>query len=169
MMHRICKWLADRLPLRMITCEGEPYLMRFYICGRAPLHYWPNRGKGIKPRLKWLPFAVYLHGFVRHDKDRDLHNHPWDKSYSLILAGGYDEERLGDDGRHFVRRVRPGMVNVIARDDFHRVTKLHSEIVWTLFITGRKLSTWGFRDTETGDFIPWRVYIALREQERSQT
>ncbi len=158
-MRRICRWLSKRLPMRMITCEGEPYLMRFYICGRAPLHYWPE---GTKPRLAWLPFAVYLHGFMRHDKDRDLHNHPWDKSYSLVLAGGYDEERLRS--RSVVRRrLRPGYVNVIRRDDFHRITLLHAEVVWTLFITGKKLDTWGFLDRETGEYLTWREYEARRE------
>jgi hypothetical protein len=158
-MHRICHWFAKRLPLRMITCEGEPYLMRFYVCGNAPLRYWPD---GTKSRLHWLPFAVYLHGFVRHDKDRDLHNHPWDKSYSLILTAGYDEERRDGDGI-VSRHVRPGQINVIAKNDYHRVTKLGADIVWTLFITGKKVDTWGFWDRDTGELVPWREYIARKE------
>ncbi len=170
MMHRICMWLADMLALRVIAFECLPYLLRYYLCGKAPLHYWPT---GTKPHLHWLPFSVYLHGFVRPDRDRDLHNHPWDKSYSLILSGGYDEERL--DGRvkgsDFIikRTVRPGRINVIRKDDFHRVTKLHADIVWTLFVTGRKLDTWGFRNRDTGEFLPWREHEKLRQQQEERS
>lgn len=114
------------------------------------------------PRLGWLPFTVYLHEFIQPDEDRDLHNHPWDVAYSLLLAGGYDEERFGDED--IVRRhLRPGRVNKILRDDYHRVVRLHGgTTTWTLFVTWAYVGPWGFRDWETREYTPWRRYLRER-------
>jgi hypothetical protein len=157
-MRRLCEWLAKRLPKRVLHIHKEPYLWRFYVCGDpGALSLWPGE---IKPVLPWLPFTVYLHGFLQPDASRDLHNHPWAKSVSLILHGGYEEERWVD-GRIVERVLRPGRVNRINRDTFHRVDHLHANPTWTLFVTGKYVGVWGFKDRETGEFIPWRRYPDL--------
>lgn len=129
---------------------GSPYLTRYYV--------WP---KGEPGQLRHevernTPFGVYIHKFHRSDKDRHPHNHPWDESIALILAYGYIEEK---DGR--TRVYKPGDVNVITKNDFHRVTLLNEEAgSWSLFVAGRRMQNWGFRDDD-GDVIPWKEYLGL--------
>jgi len=155
-MKRIVRWFAKRCSLRIIYCDGGPYLMRYYVFGDdGALSHWPV---GTQPRLKWLPFAVYLHEFLQPDEDRDLHNHPWRTSFSLLLVGGYDEERFVGDGVG-VRRLGPGRLNVIKRNDYHRVVRLHGDSAWTLFVTGKYVGPWGFRDRETRRYTGWRKYL----------
>ena len=154
-LSRVWHWLGNHLPKRTLHVEGEPYLWRYYVCGDpGALNLWPEE---VKPRFAWLPFTVYLHGFLKPDATRDLHNHPWEKAWSFVLHGGYDEERhVGDE--IVERRIRPGRLNRIYRDTFHRVLRLHADPVWTIFVTGKFSGMWGFRDRETGEFIPWREH-----------
>jgi hypothetical protein len=138
--------IVEKLPSRTITTGGSPYLTRWYL--------WPEGPRDAEDEGSDLPFAVFIHRFHRGDADRDLHNHPWDLSVAIVLAGGYREER-GDE----VRVVRPGTVNVIKADDFHRVDLLNPEMgSWSLFVAGRKTGGWGFRDRTTGTFIPYKNY-----------
>lgn len=147
----LLKKIVAKLPFRTITDpNGDPYLTRWYV--------WPSgpRSSGdaddVTPDA---PFAVFIHFFHRSDKDRDQHSHPWSKSLALILKGGYIEER-GD----MRRTMRPGRINIISKDDYHRVELLEpTKGSWSLFIAGRNVSSWGFRDTETGEHIPWREYL----------
>src|SRR5687767_11882279 len=68
-------WLLGVLgvPLKVIGRRGDPYLYR-----------WTFFDLGF--------CSLKLHKIVRDDYD-DLHDHPWD-FWSLILAGGYYEERM---------------------------------------------------------------------------
>lgn len=159
-MLRLIRWCARRCSLRVLHCLGGEYLRRYYVFGDAgALHLWPE---GTKARLGWFPFAVYLHEFVQPDEDRDLHNHPWGMAVSLVLVGGYDEERFGSDDV-VLRRLRPGRVNIIRRDDFHRVVRLRGgSTAWTLFITGTYVGPWGFRDRTTRQYTGWRRYLRQR-------
>src|SRR5271167_2887082 len=84
MLRSICLWLAKYLPSFTIPDNnGDPYLTRYYFFGKD---------------RKFC--NLYLHHFHRSDMDKGmngyglLHNHPWPFSLSLILVGGYDEERL---------------------------------------------------------------------------
>ena len=155
-MRKLVRWLAKGCPLRVIYCDGGEYLRRHYVFGDdGALGHWPE---GTKARLRWLPFAVYLHEFIQPDKDRDLHNHPWRTSLSLVLVGGYDEERFIEDGVG-VRSLRPGRVNVIRRDDYHRVVRLRAPTAWTLFVSGKYVGPWGFKDRETRRYTGWRKYL----------
>lgn len=145
-LERALKRVVTKLPFRTIETDGRPYLTRFYVWPPKP-----RRGEA-EPDSK---FAVFIHFFHRGDEDRDQHNHPWSKSVSLILTGGYMEER--GDGVHV---LRPGMVNVINADDFHRVSLLKpKQGCWTLFVAGPRTNEWGFRDNDTLAFIPWREYL----------
>ena len=67
--------VSARLPCRFIDGEqGEPYLERYYPCGAFGWH-------------------AYLHRFVDSDPDRGVHDHPGNRAVSLVLSGGYDEQR----------------------------------------------------------------------------
>lgn len=142
--------VTEKLPHRTITTGGSPYLTRWYL--------WPEGPRDLDNEGSDLPFAIFIHKFHRGDVDRDTHNHPWDLSVAVVLAGGYREERSDD-----TRVVLPGTVNVIRGDDFHRVDLLNPTMgSWSLFVAGRKTGGWGFRDKATGAFIPQKEYLAAR-------
>lgn len=151
-------WLLRKLlPFKIIRLHGEDYLVRYYICGHPPSTI------DCRPRLPWMR-TLYLHEIKCPDTDRALHNHPWDRSWSLILWGGYREQRL--DGsvdeawcREIMRRaglptdpyvyadVRPGHINIIDHGAYHRIDALLGRgSTWTLFSPGRRVSSWGFLD-----------------------
>lgn len=144
--------VTEKLPNRTISTSGSPYLTRWYLWPEGP------RTTENEDDDSDLPFAVFLHKFHRGDGDRDQHNHPWDLSVAIVLAGGYREER-GDE----VRTVLPGTVNVIRGDDFHRVDLLDpAKGSWSLFIAGRKTGGWGFKDATSGIVTPWQTYLASK-------
>lgn len=132
------KLLTRVLRSRLITREDDPYLSRWFLF-----------------RTKHL--RVFVHKFHRSDWDEELHNHPWKWAMALILRGGYSEERRVRD--LVVRReCRPGSLNFIKNDTFHRVD-LYDSTCWTLFVAGRKTADWGFWDRVTGKFVPWREHV----------
>jgi hypothetical protein len=128
--------LSAGLPCRFIDGEnGEPYLERYYLAGALGWH-------------------AYLHRFVESDPDRGLHDHPWRRAVSLVLVGGYDEVRgkgegLGDPE---VRAVRPGRLNFLRGEDFHRVVLREGRPAWTLFVHGPRIKGWGF--LQQGRYCP---------------
>ncbi len=134
--------LAKTLPAKTFYgSQDRPYLTRYM------LHKLPSGGQ------------VNLHFFHRSDEDQDLHNHPW-PGRSLILTGGYVEERLAADGTIGTRTFRPGDVNQLEPGTFHRVDLLTPEQgCWTLFTIGKKQQDWGFWLREAGVYMPWRAYI----------
>ncbi len=149
----------------VIYTDGTKYLMRTYL----------------KLPTDLLPFEILLHKFYAPDEDRYLHNHPWKKSYSLILAGGYLEERLQRKGvRHYelktgkiytplippdkYKQYTVGNVNVICEDDYHMIKEFvdSNKHTWTLFIAGKRNDKgWGFWNPETESHIPWKDYTEL--------
>lgn len=145
LLHRI----TNHLPCRIIDGEqGEPYLERYYLLGldRIGLGGW----------------HAYLHRFVDSDPDRGLHDHPWGRAVSLVLAGGYDEIRFADPrapasqcrtGQHMVsRHIRPGRLNRLMGEDYHRVVLRDGRPAWTLFVHGPRVKGWGF--LRNGDYRP---------------
>jgi hypothetical protein len=72
-----------------------------------------------------------------------VHSHPWGWSASLILAGGYREERCGPSGAVFVREYQPGDVNVLEADDRHRIDLLSADC-WSVFLAGHFEKAWRF-------------------------
>lgn len=117
--------------------DGSPYLLRCYLTPMTEQRWWPG---------------VFLHYFYRGDHDREVHNHPWDVSMSLILTGGYIEERFDAETRGIVERViKPLMLNVIRGDDFHRV-QMRKGGCFSLFIAGRKIQRWGFLRRDGTEF-----------------
>ncbi len=156
--------MASKLGNPRVIRDGDgvsPYLTRHYLIGspKMPDGSCPFDCYGdMRPGAEWSgSFGLYLHRFHRSDSGGELHNHPWRWSCSLILAGGYIEERRRGGGVE-KRVVLPGDFNYIGHDDFHRVDLIESD-VWTLFLVGPKVSSWGFWERVTGAFVPWRQFL----------
>jgi hypothetical protein len=165
-MRALLQWLTSHMsnPRVIYDRNGRsPYLSRWYILGApkmpdgspvfdrigAPREgaVWPIKGVG-----------VYIHRFHQGDDEPELHNHPWRWAVSLILAGGYIEERRDPDDRVRTRKIRPWTINFIRSGDFHRVDLL-GEDAWSLFVAGPKFQGWGFWNRHSGRFWPWREFI----------
>lgn len=114
-------------------------------------------------------FGVYLHRIWREDRDPFPHDHPW-PFVSVILRGGYDEERHADprSGRPPVlRRRRAGSVYAIGINEAHRIGQVKARTT-TLVFRGRRRpdDMWGFYVGAldgTRIFVPWRQYLGVAE------
>lgn len=150
--RRLLLRIAGRFPVRVITGGGEdPYLEKYLV--------WESN----ETKDSW---RLHIHRFVRSDADRELHSHPWRAAVSLILAGGYEEEHRV--GASVIRRVvRPGMLNAIFADTFHRVDLLDGEC-WSLFLSGPVVQSWGFWSRATGAFTPWREFVASKGEKPAE-
>ena len=150
MILKLIHLVASVLPKREIYAEdGKLYLERYRVFG------W-------EPGSRWNGPSLYLHRFHLPDQDTALHNHPWKWAISLILAGGYIEDRVSG-----MRILRPGRLNIIRANDFHRVSFIRGRETWTLFLVAPKSRSWGFLTT-AGNFIPWRERLAQRGIEVSE-
>jgi hypothetical protein len=163
-LYRFLCWL---LPYDVIPIDGKPYLTRFFLLGRN------EHTVGACPRL-------FLHFFHTSDQGRELHDHPW-TGLSLILAGGYLEERMTERGERLVY-VRPGVMDVVKRysplrrkvvkrfrfnrlglGDFHRTALLYPLFgCWTLFLAGKRQKSWGFLNRYTREFFPYMSRVEER-------
>lgn len=138
MITRFLLWLSARLPVRVISDKGVPFLERYFVC-------------------RLFGCCIYIHRFVASDPDRGLHDHPWPWALSLVLKGWYYECT-----RRGTRKVL--WANWLHGDSFHRVvlpfepfalrdagggllkivrTSKRQEC-WTLFVHGPKCKPWGF-------------------------
>jgi hypothetical protein len=137
--------LTDHFPCRLIKRGETPYLYRYYL-----------------KKSDSSEFGVFLHRFVSSDQKEDFHCHPWKWSFSIILRGAYEEERVGrfirlddmEDPRRLPcdiakKTFKSFDVNLIERDDYHRVDLLAPD-VWTLFVHGPREGDWRFVHRETG-------------------
>jgi hypothetical protein len=121
--------------------DNKKYLTRYYLY-RKP--------------FAWMP-SLYLHCFHSSDEDLDLHSHPWGQSISLILSGSYKEELFDKNNNVYSRVLKPGMFNLIQANKFHRIDLLDKE-VWTLFLSGSKTQSWGFKNRESLEYIDWKEH-----------
>jgi len=188
----LADWLAkiaSRFERRIIyDRDGKsPYLSRFYLLFRD------RGGEATWQDGDRFPLNIFLHHFHRGDDDEALHNHPWRWSVSIILAGGYVEERrvrswatnlspqmsatiamitglLVPFDEVVKRTFKPGSINVIRANDYHRVDLLDEKHgAWSLFIAGpRTGKSWGFWDRASGVFTPWREFIARKRGVETQ-
>ena len=136
-VSKVLYWVAGFLPCKIIWDGEHPYLERYYLFGL-----------GKDGRL----FRAYLHRFVASDPDRGVHDHPWKLAVSLVLTGGYFEERL-QDGKVVTRRVRPLTLNVIRGSDFHRVVLPEGKNAWSLFCHTGWVKGWGFMRPEGAENV----------------
>ncbi len=162
-------------PRTIYSIDGRhAYLSRYYLHGRPSMpdgsEPFDERGDALEGAVWPKSLGVYLHRFHRGDEDREVHNHPWDWSFSIILVGGYREQRrvldeFAEADRMWStedRILRPGDVNHIGRHDFHRVELLDGEC-WTLFVAGPKTASWGFWSQQRG-FEPWREFVNRKRE-----
>lgn len=162
-----------RPPVKCPACEGQGYdfdgSLTHVNLDTHPDHPHARScghcdGKGELPYRKKTRTNLYLHRFFLGDSDDAPHSHPWPWSVSLVLWGGYTEERLIEvDGIKYLktRRVWPLTFNVFRAGDYHRVVKLHGKETWTLFLTGPKSSSWGFWVFGRGH-VEWRTRLRER-------
>jgi hypothetical protein len=126
-----CETLSRSCGVQRIAPGGVPYLDRFFASG------WSPGARRAGP-------AIFLHHFLASDPAVQVHSHPWNWSASLILAGGYREERcVGSSTQRRVVEYRPGDVNILTADDRHRVDLLAGDC-WTLFLAGNFEKPWAF-------------------------
>ena len=123
MINKLLFNFTAKLPTRLIYLESGPYLERYYLG-------------------QFLGVTFYLHRFVRADSERNLHNHPWRSSYSLVLAGRYVEEIVMDlcpstESGCVVESRHVSWFNSIPGNKFHRITDV-SPGTWTLFFHGSR-------------------------------
>lgn len=147
---------ADRFSwtLRKIPREGaREYLHRYGRGEQTREQSREDRRTGAK--------RARIHHFLGPDGSGH-HNHPFKWALSIVLWGSYTEEVLHRECdfadcfecfRIETRRVR--WFNWIPNGKFHRITKLHGD-VWTLFITGPRVTSWGF--IENGEYLPWEEH-----------
>ena len=180
-VRSILSWFVRfaKLPKRTITRDdGKPYLERWYLCGEpGGLKYFPEGQTEMRwwqRALAWLP-CTYVHRFVASDDDEELHNHPWEAT-SLILAGGYVEERRlhvepfrSREGnvvplvqrKTILQEFTPWKLNYIFADTFHKVTLIEDD-AWTIIVCGKKVGSWGFWNPKTSEFLHWKAHVAKR-------
>lgn len=134
-----------RPPDFIIGGEQNAYLKRWYVIPRNPL------------------LNIYLHQFLRSDDDRALHDHPW-LNLSIILRGSYTEHTIlaGGVERRIVRTA--GEWKLRRAKAAHRID-LHDGPCWTLFITGPRIRSWGFRCPR--GWVHWRAFT--NPDDRGQT
>ena len=147
LIDKLLYWFTGRLPCRIISDDGKPYLERYYL-------------------FTLLGVRFYLHRFVGSDPARGLHDHPWPWAGSVVLSGWYWEELRGAEavrrrvrwfnwltGDSFHRVVLPRMAQSI-RDDqnFHLGWTHVDKPCWTLFFhRAAYTKPWGFLRTVSDD------------------
>ena len=155
-VRRECESMAKHLPCHVIPGSDRSVYLRRY--GVADL---PDGGH------------VYLHRIERSDEDDALHSHPWSAN-ALILVEGYREElRVVDvtcpTGFDIERhRFKPGDVNSIEADTFHRIDLIDGRPAWTILLTGPKIAradgeaSWSFWDRLTGATTGYVDFLAAK-------
>lgn len=157
-LRRFVLWAPFGL-LTIAKNSGELYLARAYLSPR------------------WLPWQLpYLHCLWNDDDPEAWHNHPWKRSTSLILEGGYFDHRLealASAKAFAVKKAGGGVQNtyerkprdlvVVCRWTFHNI-ELRDGHAWTLFFAGERVegpedTKWGFIEVKNGEYTPWLPYI----------
>jgi len=149
----VADWLirrSKRTVYRPIPEDGS-YMERWWLFNP----YEEYDGIEIK-EWDWLP-SIRIHHIKRKDRDRHFHDHPWD-ARTIILKNFYDEVRLEvNGGKDFYVRSA-GDTTTLKFGEFHRITYVPPEGVWTLFITWKYRGVWGF--LVDGVKIPWCEYLS---------
>lgn len=150
---------------------SDPYLLRTYLTPDGARLHLPGKLKNAGDAGVGAGARPYLHFFFSGDADGEFHNHPWRVSHSLILSGGYTEYKWNPKTQTVNRKVfEPGSINVLHRDDYHRVELLDPRGCWTLFISVDRLAKsdgtdWGFLDVVTGEYTPWGEFTSQKSKD----
>lgn len=157
----VANWLIRRAELtpyfHITSADGaDVYMYRWWL-----FNAYPHGSDGAGRRWgDWLP-SVRIHRIMREDRDRHLHDHPWN-ARTFILRGWYDEVRQGEliwEARTIHRAA--GETARLRFGEYHRISQVPAGGVWTLFVTGKKRGTWGF--DVNGNKVPWRDYLGVSE------
>jgi hypothetical protein len=183
LIEKLCLWVAGECEARHIGKDGDLYLSRYYLFPRMD----PRAEIEAEAEVAKGGWGIVLHQFHRSDADEELHNHPWGWGVSLILTGGYFEERRCDvKVNPFLRKLGyafvedgkevesislvgtlfhgPGTLNRLRANTFHRVLLQKDASgrpvpAWTLFVHGPRIQSWGFWHRTTQKFTPWQEFI----------
>ncbi len=121
----------------------------------------------------WL--NIYIHGIYKEDEEAHLHDHPWNY-LSIILRGYFSERTLNYEvitdqkQKEWKRRkieetvVGPSSFVFRKAETFHKIQKLHSKSVYTLFFTGKRKREWGY-DVD-GRWIDHATYRKLKNENK---
>ncbi len=145
----VAGWLIRRAQRTPYT-HMPGYMDRFWLFN----DYRKRNDVEVTP-ISWLP-SIRVHHIKREDLDAHPHDHPWD-ARTIILKGWYIERRWHPDGSEWRQRIA-GYTGQIRFGDFHTITAVPADGVWTLFITFGYRGTWGF--LVDGAKVPWREYMA---------
>jgi hypothetical protein len=110
-------------------------------------------------------FSICLHWINRPDPEPYLHDHPV-SFLSLILTGGYSENRMKDGktaqivNHRWFNSVRASL------EDRHTIVTVEPNTL-TLALMGPKVREWGFH-SENG-WILWKDYYQAQRAERNKT
>lgn len=162
---RVVDWLirrAEKTPYFHITSKDgtDVYMYRYWLFNPYPKNHQAWR----------FPISIRLHRIMRRDMDRDKHDHPWN-ARTFILRGGYTEERLeylesceyfGGHTYSIDYRRKAGDTATLRYGEYHCITEVSDDGVWTLFITGKYRGTWGF--LVNGVKVQYRKYLGLDPQ-----
>lgn len=167
-------------PTRIITTNekvlADPYLMRVYLTPEREKLERTLQNLGVPPayaRLMQHTPRPYLHYFFRGDDDRAYHNHPWKRSLSVILVGGFIEHVWNFElKRPLTQLHKPGQAYWLKRGTYHRAELLPGKKCWTLFTSmGRVQASdgqdWEFYDPETDTFTPWGEWTSAMARPRN--
>lgn len=171
----VADWIikrAQRTPYTHITSRGgeDVYMWRWWLFNA---YGRDDRGDPNAPRWTWLP-SIRVHHICRADNDKHLHDHPWN-ARTIVLRGNYIEERPGRTGamargafaqlighyletRDAFNRQR-GYSGRVLYGQYHRISAVPPEGVYTLWFTWRYRGTWGF--DVNGVKVPWREYLGV--------
>lgn len=136
------------------TVVGESNVSRLVVDGTGPVNPWRRPFARL---LQKMGIAARIHHILRSDQGRDPHDHPW-PFVTIILRGSYYEHRFDRDGRWAGTKWHgAGSVLFRCAKDFHMLELPQGKTAWTLFITGPKQQTWGFKPL-IGPKIPYHQY-----------
>lgn len=160
---RVADWIikrAQQTPYSDIVTDGDVYMRRWWLFNPYPGTY---QGGTYLRRYPWCPISIRVHQILRPDRERDLHDHPWN-ARTFILRGSYAEVREGSD-RWEIRL--PGDTAPLRFGEFHRIVSvIDSHVPFTLFVTGKYQGTWGFK--VDGKKVPYREHLGLPPKEHAE-
>jgi hypothetical protein len=164
---RITDWLitrAMRTPYTPIyTPDGRLYMSRYWL-----FNPYPANTSGQSARWRF-PISIRIHHILLPNADRAHHDHPWN-ARTIILRNYYVESRprpfnpyITSSADHDQLHWRnTGDTATLNFGEYHYISHVPLEGVWTLFITGKYRGTWGF--LVNGKKVHWREYLNVKSE-----
>lgn len=113
----------NRKDIRVIR-TGQVIFERYYLLP------WTGRGSSFK-----YPNIV-LHQMIEPDGDFNWHDHGRN-CISIILTGGYDDNRVDEKGNKYIIPRKPGSISFFRYNTLHNVSNVKPG-TWTIFLVGRE-------------------------------